>query len=111
MNQGLNIKTNKDGILLINAIAYLIVFSAFMMVAVPKLTGLIDTAKIVATKAEMNNIRLAAAMKGGPLNNLNQLSPYFDGNAFKKDEFGVSYTYNSVTRELCSTSITYCITL
>lgn len=110
MKNELNVTKNNDGILLINALAYLLIFSVFMAVAVPKLFTVVNSAKAVATKAEMNNIRIAAMMKG-PINNLNQLSPYFDGNGFKKDEFGVSYTFSNVTGKLCSTSINYCITV
>lgn len=105
----MNLRDN-SGILLINAVAYLIVFSVMMAVAVPKLTSLLSTARSTATKMEMENIRVAAMMHG-PINNINQLSQYFDGNGYKKDEFGVNYTFDNVTGKLCSTSINHCITI
>lgn len=101
---------NNSGMLLINAVAYLAVFTTMMAVAVPKLMDLTNTARATATKMEMSNIRIAAMMKGN-FSNLNQLNSYFDDNSFKKDEFGVNYTYDNLTGELCSTSINYCITI
>lgn len=106
----MNLK-NQDGLLLINAVITLAISSILLAIAVPKLGQLLSAAKVTATKAEMTNIQIAAAMHGATPSNLNQLSSYFNGNGFKKDEFGVNYTYDNLTGELCSVSINYCIFL
>jgi len=85
---------------------YLIFFSIMGAVAVPKT---LETTRRVATKTEMSTIvgvlQLYEIEHESVASSLSVLEPkYFATDAYKKDAWSNSYTYDKTLRKLCSTN-------
>lgn len=104
---------NQQGILLIELLIYVTIIGLITSYAVPKISMIY---KRMATKNEMallaSTILYIEQDTGSLPTSLTatSLTAYYNGTAYQKDEFGVSYTYSTSSRTLCSTSFspTYC---